>query len=219
LRYLILNSGILNPALLALALEGIPRSTTVLEFQTCCGLTSRITTWSLLQFLHQKGIGNLNGTRLRFSQADRLKVLLAALELGCSLDLLSSKLNWRDFELFACALLERYDYSSTTNVRFTNPRTQIDVVAVSGITALIIDCKHWKKMGTNKMIQCANAQYLRAKTYVVKMHNFINAFPLVVTLHELQYKIIENVPFVPISKLHSFVTNFELHHNNIGSIS
>lgn len=214
-----LNSGRINPSLLALALEGIPTSTTIREFQTSCGLTSRITTCSLLQFLHEKGVGYLNGTRLGFSPADKLKVLLVALELGCSLDLLSSRLSWRDFELFASAILERHGYRSVTNICFRNPRIQIDVVSKLGRIALVIDCKHWKKMSRSGMIQCANLQYLRTKIYVGKMHNLIYAFPLVVTLYELPHKIIEGVPFIPISKLHSFVTNLELYQNYIRRIS
>lgn len=212
-----MNSLEINPTLLAHAVRGIP-SKTLLEFQFRCGITSRITALSVLEFLHRKGIGNLVGTQLSFSPADRLNVLSIALELGCSLDLLASKLNWRDFELFVSRILERFDFSSETNARFTNPRTQIDVVAVSGRIALVIDCKHWKKMSKYMMIQCANEQYLRAKTYVHKKNSSGTAFPLIVTLYELPNKDINGVPFVPIYKLHSFVRNFERHRYNICSI-
>jgi hypothetical protein len=64
-------------------------------------------------------------------------------------------------------------------------------------------------MGTSRMVLCANKQYFRAKVYADKKTDSGVSFPLVVTLYEQKLRIVNGVPFVPISKLDSFVTNFE----------
>ena len=95
------------------------------------------------------------------------------------------------------------------------PRIQIDVVATLGDMALIIDCKHWKNMAISKMVQCANQQYARTKIYVEKNRKIDCGLPVIVTLNEVSQPFINKIPFVPISRLDSFLKDYDLYSDQL----
>ena len=207
-----LNPNYINHSLFAKALAGIPFSGTLEEFQFRCNISSTITARALLNHLQRRGVGRFSGTQIRFTPSDKLNVLIISLEEGCQPSQLSSKLDWKDFELLTTLILQRQSYNVKSNVQFTKPRVQIDIVAISGQVVLVIDCKHWKKMSTIKMVGCAIEQRRRAKIYFDKIRISSGiVIPLIVTLHELPQQIICKVPFVPIAKLYSFIKEFEIH--------
>jgi hypothetical protein len=209
----------LNPLLLAQAIDGIPHTENALEFQSRCGINSYITAVDVLKFLNRKGIGKLSGIQVSFSQIDKLKVLLLALESGCDPKLLSSKLDWRDFEAFTTLILDQTGYVCTKNIIIKKPRIQIDVIAKLNLTALIIDCKHWKKMSMKKMNECAKKQYRRTERYMKIDNNIRMGIPVIVTLYEYSGHIKNKLPFVPISKFRSFLTDYILYQDQIPYIS
>lgn len=209
----------MNPSLLAQAILGIPSSKSILEFQSTCKISSYTSAKELIDFLINNGIGNFSNARVNFSPKDKLKLTLLALQHGCELGLISSQLDWRDFELFTTAILERTKYTCYTNIQMVKPRCQIDVVAVSREAALIIDCKHWKIMPTKNMITCANQQCNRAKSYMKKQKKLNIGIPLIVTLHEAPHALVKKVPFVSIGRLRSFVENFSLYEDQIYRVS
>jgi Nuclease-related domain len=208
-----------NPILLAQGIAGVPQSKTVSEFLEYCGITSRLTAFELLHFLTSMEIGRMSGNSIKFGPADKLNLVLIALKMGCRPEILSSKLNWKDFELFTFSILDKNHYRCEHNVSFTKPRVQIDIVAKYGSTCLIIDCKHWKSMTTTAMSLCANAQLKRAKVYLAKTRFPLRLFPVIVTLNELPLKLINGVPFVPISKLDAFLQNYQFFHQEIPDVS
>lgn len=209
-----MNSNYINKSLLVRALAGIPCSKTLEEFQFRCDIGSTIAATLLLNYLHRREVGTFTGNQLRFTPSDKLKVLLICMEEGCQLSYLSSMLNWKDFELLTSIVLKSQSYNVKTNIQFMNPRIQIDLVAISGRNVLVVDCKHWKKMSTNKMAECAIEHRRRAKIYLDKINSLTSVVtPVIVTLNELSHQIIHQIPFVPISKLHSFIKGFEFHRN------
>lgn len=211
IRINVLNPNYINHSLFAKALAGIPFSGTLEEFQFRCDINSTITARALLNHLQRRGVGRFSGTQIRFTPSDKLNVLIICLEEGCQPSQLSSKLDWKDFELLTTLILQRQCYNAMSNIQFTKPRVQIDIVAISGRVVLVIDCKHWKKMSKIKMVECAIEQRRRAKIYFDKMRSCSSIIiPLIVTLHELPQQIIYEVPFVPITKLYSFIKEFEL---------
>jgi restriction endonuclease len=209
----------LNPSLLAQAIWGIPSSKSIVEFQSTCKISSYTSTIELLDFLINNGIGTFSNSRVMFSAVDKLKVTLLALQHGCELGLISSKLDWRDFELFTTAILERTKYTCQTNIQTTKPRCQIDVVAISREAALIIDCKHWKAMSVKSMIACANQQCNRAEVYMQKQKKLNVGIPLIVTLHDAYHTLVNKVPFVSICKFASFLDNFSFYEDQLYRVS
>lgn len=209
----------INPVLLARGVAGIPDSKNIREFQQRCGITSHLTTLQLVHFLTSRDIGIKSGNSIRFSQGDKLKLLLLALSYGCRPEILSSKLNWKDFELFTSSMLEKNQYKSEHNVRFTKPTIQIDIVAKKGRDCLIIDCKHWRVMTYTAMSRCANTQLRRAKIYSAKTKTPSKVFPIIVTLNEFYFKVIDGVAYVPISKLGGFLQNDQFFHQEISDVS
>ena len=216
---IILRSGqilsCLNYSLLAQAIRGIPYSNNISEFQSLCNINSYTTSKELLRFLSGKGIGNLSETKVRFTSTDKMKLLLLALQLECDPDLLSLYLNWKDFENFVTIILQAKNYVCRSNIHLTMPRIQIDVVATLGGMALIIDCKHWRNMAVSKMLQCANQQYARTKIYVEKNRNIDCGLPVIVTLNEVSQSFVNKIPFVPISRLDSFLKDYDLYSDQL----
>ena len=207
-----MNPNYINHSLFAKVLAGIPFSGTLEEFQFRCNINSTLTARALLNYLQRRGVGRFSGTQIRFTSSDKLNVLIISLEEGCQPSQMSSILDWKDFELLTTLLLQRQSYNVKSNIQFTKPRVQIDIVAISGRIVLVIDCKHWKKMSTIKMVQCAIEQRRRAKIYFDKMRSCSSiVIPLIVTLHELPQQMFYEVPFVPIAKLYTFIKEFEIH--------
>jgi len=169
----------------------------------------------LLRFLSSKGIGNLSNTEVSFSSTDKLKLLLLALRHECDPKLLSLNLDWKDFENFVTVILQTKNYGCRTNIHLTKPRIQIDVVATLGRMALIIDCKHWRNMAASKMVECANQQHARTRSYVKNNRNIDFGIPIIVTLNEGSQPFVNKIPFVPISRLGSFLTDYDLYRDQL----
>lgn len=169
----------------------------------------------LLRFLGSKGIGNLSDAKVSFSSTDKMKLLLLALHHECEPNLLSLNLNWKDFENFVTIILQAKNYLCRTNIHLTKPRIQIDVVATLKGMTLIIDCKHWRNMTTSKMEECANQQYVRTKIYVERNRHINCGLPIIVTLNEVSQPFVNKIPFVPISRLGSFLKDYDLHRDQL----
>jgi hypothetical protein len=197
--------------LLARIIRGIPFSGTISEFQSLCGINSHATCKKVLRFLNNNGIGRLHKAEFSFSAQDKLELGLLAVRQEGSPKILSQYLDWKDFEDFVSLILQQSGYSCTTNIHLKKPHMQIDVVANMGPKALIIDCKHWKNMGVNKMEECAALQHVRAKLYVKTHDNIDHAIPIIVTLNEPLRNFINKIPFVSISKFGSFLCNYDVY--------
>jgi hypothetical protein len=208
-----------NPLFLAKAIDGIPGSKSVLEFQSRCKISGFTTTIELLNFLVSKGIGKRSKTSLIFSEIDKLNLLLFLLQNGCDAKILSSRLSWKDFELFTSIILKQSNYLCEINVHLRRPRFQIDVVGRAGKTALFVDCKHWKNMSTSKRIECAHQQQRRARAYMKIYGNIKNGIPIIVTLNEPASRFVDRVPFVAINRLHMFLKDYDSFQDEICCIS
>jgi hypothetical protein len=205
----------LNLSLLAKAISGIPKSKSVPEFQSLSKIPSSTVTKELLDFLASKGIGRRSNTTLIFSQADKLNLLLLLIQSGCDAKLLSSKLDWRDFEIFTSIILEQTSYYCKTNVHLRKPRFQIDIVGVAGKTALIVDCKHWKDMPAHTRYECATQQRRRARAYRRFDEKIRVTVPIVVTLNEQTQKFVNGVPFIAINRLRAFLIDCDAFQDEI----
>lgn len=205
----------MNLLLLSKAIAGIPGSKNVLEFQSRCKIPSFATTIELLNFLVSNGIGKRSKSKLNFSEIDKLNLLLFLLRNGSDTKILSSRLDWRDFELFTTIILQQENYFCQTNVHLRKPRFQIDIVGRAGNRALFVDCKHWKDMSETKRIECAYQQQKRARAYMKIDRNIKTGIPIIVTLNEPTSRFVDRVPFVAINRLHMFLKDYDTFQDEI----
>ena len=117
---------------------------------------------------------------------------------------MSEFLNWRDFEALVGRILEENEFEVKKNLILTKPRMEIDVIGIKLGIAVLIDCKHWKKMTQSALNDIVDKQIERVKNYVEKIE--INlAIPVIVTLHQEQVSFVKKVPVVPITHVSSFL--------------
>ena len=205
----------MNLLLLSKAIAGIPGSKNVLEFQSRCKIPSFATTIELLNFLVSNGIGKRSKSKLNFSEIDKLNLFLFLLRNGSDTKILSSRLDWRDFELFTTIILQQENYFCQTNIHLRKPRFQIDIVGRAGNRALFVDCKHWKDMSETKRIECAYQQQKRTRAYMKIDRNIKTGIPIIVTLNEPISRFVDRVPFVAINRLHMFLKDYDTFRDEI----
>jgi hypothetical protein len=134
----------LQSELLARALSGISSETTAEEFRSRANILSKPIAENVLDFLNNNGIGTSSGSKILFSNADKLKIAILAIKMGCDIEQISKKLTWRDFEALTSKILKLSGYKTAIHVIFSKPRMEIDVVGINSKFAIAVDCKHWK---------------------------------------------------------------------------
>tara|TARA_B100001167_G_C16473604_1_gene169067 strand:+ start:20 stop:328 length:309 start_codon:yes stop_codon:yes gene_type:complete len=87
------------------------------------------------------------------------------------------------------------------------PTVEIDVVGIHLGIAILIDCKHWKRMNRSALETIVTKQIERVKHYVSNAKNII-AIPVIVTLYQEEPSFINRVPIVPILQFSSFIDEF-----------
>jgi len=197
----------LNVQILVKGIRGIiPGGVSVKDFSVVTD-TSEETAKQILDNYMQNGIGVFQDEQIHFKDNDKLKTSLLALRLGAPIDEISQILDWRDFEALVSEILETREFDVTKNLTLTKPRMQIDVIGVKAGVAILIDCKHWKRLSYSALENAVNKQIERTKQYVIK-EKVRGALPAIVTLYQEEVKFIKKVPIIPIFQLDSFCDEF-----------
>jgi hypothetical protein len=204
--------SLLHPELVLKAIPAISGSSTLSQFKYLSGVRSLDVARSLLGFLIDNRIGTASKDNvIIFSETDRMKTALLALRLGCDIVQIGRVLNWKDFEVFASNVMKELGYRIETNITFTKPRFQIDVIGIFSNSALVIDCKHWKDSNYSMISRAALNQIRRTKLLTEKRVDISCALPVVLTLHNCTNSVVEGIPVVSISNLLSFLSYLEDH--------
>ncbi|MBI3842062.1 MAG: restriction endonuclease [Thaumarchaeota archaeon] len=161
----------------------------------------------ILENLLQNGIGKLEEDLVYFDENDKLKTCLLAISMGAPIDEISRLLDWKDFESLVAEMLDSSDFETTRNLVLTKPRMEIDVVGIKSGVAILIDCKHWKRLSNSSLEKAVQKQIERTKHYLSK-ENIRAAVPAIVTLYDEKLRFINNVPIIPIFQLNSFCEEF-----------
>lgn len=195
--------------LLARALAGMAEGVVTMErFQEASGIAAGSVAQAVIDFMASKGIGSVRGRTLSFTWKDRLQMALIALQAGCDAEQVSQRLSWKEFEKLASEALFEQNYRTRTNVRFTKPRMEIDVLGVDGSFAIVIDCKHWRRTSPSALSRFCQKQVARAAELVRRDQSIETAVPAVLTLHAGHVGFMAGgVPVVPVAGLRSFVTD------------
>ena len=184
----------------------IPGGISVMDF-AIVAKTDQITAQKILNELIKNDIGQKDDDVFNFSEGDRLKAAILALERGSSIDEVAEKISWRDFEGLVAEILESKDFATMRNFMLKNPRMEIDVVGVKLGVAMLIDCKHWKRTSPSALGTVVQKQVERTKHYVASTEGSM-AVPVIVTLYQDKIDFINKVPIVPIFQFSSFVDEF-----------
>ena len=138
---------------------------------------------------------------------NKLKTAISAVKSGVPIEEASRDVDWKDFEGLVAEVLESKNFEVVRNFRMKKPTMEIDVVGIRLDTAVLIDCKHWKRMSNSALEGIVQKQVERVKHYV-SITDEIMAVPVIVTLYQESVKLINKVPIVPIMQFSSFIDEF-----------
>ena len=169
--------------------------------------TDKNTAEKILGMLIQNGIGQTIGNLVNFDDGDKLKTALLAIKNGVPIEEVSRHIDWKDFEGLVAEILDTKHFDVLRNFRMTKPTMEIDVVGVRLGVALLIDCKHWKKLSRSALETIVVKQIERVKYYVSNVKDVV-AVPVIVTLNQEETSFINKVPIVPILQFSSFIDEF-----------
>ena len=169
--------------------------------------TDKNTAEKILDMLTQNGIGQTIGNLVNFEDGDKLKTALFAIKNGVPIEEVSRYIDWKDFEGLVAEILDSKHFDVLRNFRLTKPTMEIDVVGVRLGIALIIDCKHWKRLSHSALETIVVKQVERVKHYISNAKDVIAA-PVIVTLNQEETSFISRVPIVPILQFSSFIDEF-----------
>ena len=148
---------------------------------------------------------------------NKLKTALSDIKSGVPIEEASRDVDWKDFEGLVAEVLESKNFEVVRNFRMKKPTMEIDVVGIRLDTAVLIDCKHWKRMSNSALEKIVLKQIERVKHYVTTT-NEIMAVPVIVTLYQEATKLVNRVPIVPIMQFSSFIDEFYGNLENIRTV-
>ena len=138
---------------------------------------------------------------------NKLENAISAIKSGVPIEEASRDVDWKDFEGLVAEILESKNFEVTRNFRMKKPTMEIDVVGIHLGTAVLIDCKHWKRLTNSALENIVLKQIDRVKHYVTKTDE-VMAAPVIVTLYQEGVKLVNKVPIVPIMQFSSFIDEF-----------
>ena len=138
---------------------------------------------------------------------NKLKSALLDIKTGVPIEEASRYVDWRDFEGLVAEILESKNFEVMRNFRMKNPTMEIDVVGTHLGTAVLIDCKHWKRM-TNSMLEKIVLKQIERVKHYVAITDEVVAAPVIVTLYQEETRFVSRVPIVPIIQFSSFIDEF-----------
>ena len=138
---------------------------------------------------------------------NKLKTALSAIKSGVPIEEASRDVDWKDFEGLVAEILESKNFEVIRNFRMRKPTMEIDVIGIHLGVAVLIDCKHWKRMTNSALEKIVLRQIDRVKHYVANTDEVVAA-PVIVTLYQEETKFVSKVPIVPIIQFSSFIDEF-----------
>ena len=148
---------------------------------------------------------------------NKLKSVLSDIKSGVPIEEASRDVDWKDFEGLVAEVLESKNFEVVRNFRMKKPTMEIDVVGIRLDTAVLIDCKHWKRMSNSALEKIVLKQIERVKHYVTSTNENMAA-PVIVTLYQEATKFVNRVPIVPIMQFSSFIDEFYGNLENIRTV-
>jgi len=164
--------------------------------------------------------GNQADTRILLPAGeDRLKLAVATVTLGATVEETTSILTWKEFEAFCAKVLEENGYSCTQEFRFKSiqgKRFECDILATRKPLILMADCKHYAghvrglRAVVEKQIGRVSNLCKNVPTMIRSMPEIVDwseafVIPVIITLFPENPSIMDDVPVVPGFKLNQFI--------------
>ena len=184
----------------------IPGGVSELDFSTASEI-DEFSAKELLGIFIENGIGVLDNGIVNFQNSDKILASIFAITNGASIEDVAEFLSWQNFEELVTCILEENGFQVEKNLILTKPRMEIDVVGIKLGIAVLIDCKHWKKISKSALDDIVYKQTERVKNYVSKTESTM-AIPVIVTLHQEKVNFVNKVPIIPVIQLSSFLDEF-----------
>lgn len=184
----------------------IPGGISELDFSTASEI-DEFSAKELLDIFIENGIGEIDNGIVNFQNSDKILASIFAITNGASIEDVAEFLSWQNFEELVTCILEENGFQVEKNLMLTKPRMEIDVVGIKLGIAVLIDCKHWKKISKSALDNIVYKQTERVKNYVSKIESMM-AIPVIVTLHQERVNFVNKVPIIPVIQLSSFLDEF-----------
>jgi hypothetical protein len=184
----------------------IPGGISELDFSTASEI-DEFSAKELLDIFIENGIGEIDNGIVNFQNSDKILASIFAITNGASIEDVAEFLSWQNFEELVTCILEENGFQVEKNLMLTKPRMEIDVVGIKLGIAVLIDCKHWKKISKSALDNIVYKQTERVKNYVSKIESMM-AIPVIVTLHQEKVNFVNKVPIIPVIQLSSFLDEF-----------
>mgnify|MGYP003313786128 CR=1 FL=1 len=160
----------MNTKLLVQGISGIiPGGISAEDFAVIIS-ADKNTAKKILSMLTQNGIGQTIGNLVNFEDGDKLKTALFAIKNGVPIEEVSRYIDWKDFEGLVAEILDSKHFDVLRNFRMTKPTMEIDVVGIHLGIAILIDCKHWKRMTQSALNDIVNKGHDSEIPYVRSMY-------------------------------------------------
>lgn len=208
---------------LKLALLRIPDDSRTPEesFLEYCGLPEEKAKRELREAF-RLGLVQVRDGCLQVSQVERLNLVVRCLHDGLDLERVCEAAGWREFEDLVAMFLESDGYLTKKHLRFRSNEKgyEIDVLALKNPWSLVVECKRWKRSWQYSALRKVADTHKRKTLALIKafpnigkklgrnINYDIKLVPVVIMLSETPMKIKDGLPFVPISKFQSFLTEY-----------
>lgn len=181
----------------------------------------------LLSKLQNDGLVYVDGSLVKPSGTQRLKLAIKAISLDADIETVSAFLRWQEFEEIAATALERNGYSVVKNIHFiyAGRKWEMDVVGCRKPIALCIDCKHWHRAispstlkaiveeQTQRTWAFAEALPTLADKVECTTWDYVKLVPAILSLVSGKFKFYDNVPVVPVLQLQDFINQLPAYIN------
>jgi len=175
---------------------------------------------ALIDELASKGLVKLSNGLVEASMDQRLRLAVAAVELGADIEEVSRALGWREFEEMAAYILEENGFEVHRHLRFRadGRRWEIDLAALRRPYILCAECKRWRRgLRGSALEEMAEGQRRRvealsgeaAELLPIEGWGAATLIPIILSLTTPPRRMIYGVPVIPILELPSFLEAFE----------
>ncbi len=186
----------------------------------------------VIEGLALSGLLTFKDSIVNIDSRGRLHLAVEAVKKGINLERVCRSLDFREFEEIAAEALRANTFK--TYVRFIlrhgKRRYEIDLIGRRGTTTICIDCKHWKhSLSPSRLANAAEKQVERTNALMTELDRYgpkldtcglseVIFIPAVITLADTNIRTIRKVPIVPVLRLGSFLSEFDLYLDKLFAI-
>lgn len=139
------------------------------------------------------------------------ELIARMLNVGCKVPIsrISAKMDWQDFEDMVYHMVGLAGYQASKGPRIG--KGQYDVVAARKGHALVIEAKRWKVYGNliERVVRDHVRRVARDSAHIKLWARSTRIYPVVVTGHDVNTRLVLRVPIVSAGVLAAFLREFE----------